>query len=211
MTNATAQNAVAAIDIIRGRQKYTDPFYLNSKMTKQEIYPAYQKEIYFFLLRKMHNSAEAKNILQTTFLKALENYTQIRDKKKMKSWLFQIARNEMIDYYKNASRYVSLSEDTREKSYSEPLDLSEQFCCLNLFINRLPNIYKEPVQLIYKEGKSQVETAEILGLKLTTIKGRIRKAKHILIKDFEECCQYRINADGKLAGEQNCIKCNEIR
>ena len=180
-------------------------------MTKQDIiYKAYHKEIYFFLLKKMNDRNEAKNILQNTFLKAFENYSQVRDEKKTKSWLFQIARNEMIDYYKRESNYTSQYEKKENLIDFEQTNVSEQFCCFNSFIDGLPDIYKKPIQLIYKKGKNQSETAEILKLKLTTVKARVRRAKSILIKNFNECCHYDIDIKGKLIGEQNCTKCNKI-
>lgn len=181
-------------------------------MTKQEIYEIHHQEIYYFLLKKMKDSDDAKNILQNTFLKAFENYGQVRDEKKIKSWLFRIARNEMLDYYKREPDYVSRDgKKLRLSDFKETeFYMSKQFCCFDTFVDELPEIYKRPIKLIYKEGKKQSETAEILGLKLTTVKARVRRAKSILVKNFNECCHYKIAKNGKLVGEQNCVRCNKI-
>jgi RNA polymerase sigma-70 factor (ECF subfamily) len=181
-------------------------------MKNQEIYHNYNSEIYFFLLKKVKEEHIAKDILQSTFLKAYENFHQIKDKNKIKAWLFRIARNEIMNYYNQESAYVSYFQNNVKQNIENNAHFccSEKFCCFDNFINELPEIYKEVIKLIYTKGKKQKETAVILNINLPTVKARIRRAKSILKKRFTECCHYEVDKNGRLLGEPNCVKCNTV-
>lgn len=85
---------------------------------------------------------------------------------------------------------------------------NEAYCCFDNFINELPLIYKEPIELVYIKGKKQQQVAEILDISLANVKARIRRAKGILKKNFSECCKYEFDKNGSLIGEADCSKCN---
>ena len=83
----------------------------------------------------------------------------------------------------------------------------EAICCFDKFINDLPPPYKEVIEIVYIKGKKQKEAASILGITLMNVKVRIKRAKDILKKNFNECCKYSFNANGDLIGESNCNIC----
>lgn len=122
-------------------------------MTKQEIFNAYHKDILFFLLEKTNDYNVAKDILQSTFFKALENYNSLKNEHKIKSWLFQISWNELADYYKEEGNYTAQINLNNVQSNKTNISFSNQFCGFDKFINELPTIYREPIILVYKEGK----------------------------------------------------------
>lgn len=181
-------------------------------MANKELYDQYHEEIYFFLLKRVNNESIAKDILQNTFLKAYENFHQLKQKSKTRAWLFRIARNEMINYYNRESDYVLRLPNSGKMVSENKSDFccSEEFCCFDNFINELPEIYKEVIELVYKTGKKQWEAAEILKVSLPTVKARIKRAKSILTKRFKECCHYEVDEKGKLHGEPDCIRCNAL-
>lgn len=181
-------------------------------MGKEEIYNAFSQEIFFYLLKKVKEKNIAKDILQNTFLKAYENLHQIKQEGKTKAWLFQISRNEVANYYKRASGYVTYFEDTDQLKNENNSDTgcTEPFCCFDHFIDELPGIYKDVVELVFKNGKKQAEAADILNINLPTVKARIRRAKFILKEQFCECCQYSMDENGQLMGEPNCTRCHAI-
>jgi RNA polymerase sigma-70 factor (ECF subfamily) len=173
-------------------------------METQQIWQKYSSALYFFILKKVKNESEANDILQNTFLKIHRKLHQLKHSEKAKAWVFQIARNEIANFYKKENKFTSALPETPD---SVP-EKNDAFCCFDTFINQLPRIYKEAIELVYIKGKKQEESAEILGISLANIKARIRRSKDILKEKFIECCQYQFDKNGNLIGEPNCPKCN---
>src|SRR5690606_2267222 len=150
------------------------------------------------------NENAANDIFQNTFLKIHKNLHQLKEKEKIKAWVFQIARNEIANYFKRESIYGAGLHNS-EATVSEK---HQNICCFDKFVTALPIIYREPIELVYIKGKKQKEAAEILSISLANIKARIRRAKDILKKDFSECCNYEFDKKGNLVGEPDCANCN---
>lgn len=172
-------------------------------METQKIWKQFNEELYFFILKKVKNETATNDIFQNTFLKIHKNLHQLKEEEKLKAWVFQIARNEIKNYFKQESHYIAdIIRDT--EAFSEKY---QNICCFDKFINDLPIIYKEPVELVYIKGKKQQEAAEILDISLANVKARIRRAKNILKQNFNQCCKYEFDRNGSLIGEPDCSKC----
>ncbi|CAM3499558.1 sigma-70 family RNA polymerase sigma factor [Aequorivita lipolytica] len=172
-------------------------------METQKIWKQFNEELYFFILKKVKNEAATNDIFQNTFLKIHKNLHQLKEEEKMKAWVFQIARNEIANFFKQESLYI-----TEVGKHTEALEEEYQnICCFDRFINNLPPIYREPIELVYLKGKKQHEVATILHVSHANVKARIRRAKAILKKNFNECCKYEFDKNGSLIGEPNCSQC----
>lgn len=173
-------------------------------METQKIWKQFNEELYFFILKKVKNETATNDIFQNTFLKIHKNLYQLKEEEKLKAWVFQIARNEIANHFKNEAKYIAPVEEI-EEIISEKKD---DYCCFDRFINDLPTIYRETIELVYLKGKKQDEVAEILAISLANVKARIRRSKDILKEKFSECCKYEFDKNGSLIGEPNCSKCN---
>lgn len=173
-------------------------------METQKIWNNFNDELYFFILKKVKNTDDTNDIFQNTFLKIHKNLSKLKNETKVRSWVFQIARNEIINHYNNEAVYVGKLDMTKETSLQD----YHHICCYDKFIDGLPKIYKQVIELIYIEGKKQKEVAEELEISLENVKARIKRAKNILKKNFNKCCKYEFDKNGKLIGEPNCVSCN---
>ncbi|MBU3821079.1 sigma-70 family RNA polymerase sigma factor [Flavobacteriaceae bacterium XHP0103] len=173
-------------------------------MEKEQLWNVFEDEVYFFILKKVRNSEAAKDILQTVFLKVHYYHETLKDAQKLRPWVFQIARNEIANYYKHETRYVEIQNEEKQGF----VEAYEDVCCLSFFMNNLPSPYKEAINLVYVEGMKQHEAAEDLGISLANVKARVRRGKMMLVKKLKECCQYEIDENGKLIGEADCPRCS---
>lgn len=173
-------------------------------METQKIWKQFNEELYFFILKKVKNETATNDIFQNTFLKIHKSLYQLKEEEKIKAWVFQIARNEIANYLKQESVYVGTTKENKEIDSEN----YQNICCFDRFINDLPTIYKEPIELVYLKGKKQIEVSAILDISLANVKARIRRAKNILKKNFNECCKFEFDKNGSLMGESNCSKCN---
>lgn len=172
-------------------------------MDTQELFSNLSDSVYFFILKRVKNKSIANDILQNTFFKVHKNLHRLKEEEKVKAWVFQIARNEIANYYSQEATYAySFTEEqqTDVESY-------QTVCCFDRFINELPHTYKQAIELVYIEGKKQHEAAEIIGISLANIKARIRRAKTILKENFRACCKYEFDKNGNLVGEPDCAAC----
>ena len=172
-------------------------------METQDIWNSFNDEVYFFILKKVKNKNVSNDIFQNTFLKIHENLSKLKKKEKIKAWVFQIARHEIINYF-NVEPYHIDNLDTKIEN---PLQETSFACCFDKLINDLPEIYKEVVELVYFKGLKHKDVARELEISLENTKARIKRAKDLLKREFKECCKYELNIAGKLVGDPDCSIC----
>lgn len=172
-------------------------------METQKIWNFFSDELYFFILKKVRNKNNANDIFQNTFLKIHKNLAQLKNEEKVKAWVFQIARNEIVNYINKEMVYVENLKPEKEA----PEQNYQQICCFNTFINDLPKIYRDVIEQVYIKGAKQQEVANTLEISLENVKARLKRAKDILKKNFNECCKYELDKNGKLRGEADCTVC----
>jgi RNA polymerase sigma-70 factor (ECF subfamily) len=129
------------------------------------------------------------DVTQTVFLKLYESIGLIKDKNKIKSWLFTTARNEVFTIYrkkhvrKNVFAYEDESElAPSEKSISEEYEMKEVKELLQIELDDLPEEQKE-IYLLKEYGQlSYQEISETVGIDVELVKSRLYKTRQKLIK-----------------------------
>lgn len=67
------------------------------------LYDLYIDAIYRFIFYKTHHRETAEDLTSVTFMKALENLQKYKEESaSFKTWLYQIARNTVIDHYRTS-------------------------------------------------------------------------------------------------------------
>ena len=146
------------------------------ELNTTKIWEAHSLEVYFFVLKRVQNVDIANDIVQNTFLKVHKNLNTLKNSQKAKQWTFQIARNEIIDFYKQHQEELDTS-----KLEDECLEHQfEMICCFDKFLDELPEKYKVVINSIYVEGKKLSQTALELNLSLANVKARVRRGKQYL-------------------------------
>ncbi len=152
------------------------------------MYEAYRGDIFHLCLIDLKEPSMAEDDTQDTFLKALRSYSHFRGECAEKTWLVRIAVNVCRDYQRTAwLRYakngVSLDDiaDTlpAERGYEADADVLRA-------VVHLPQKLKEVILTRYYGRLTLEETAAALGLSLSAVNARIRKAKALLKKELVE-------------------------
>ena len=130
-----------------------------------EIYRKYAKMIYAFVLQLCKDPVTADDIVQSTFLKAIEHAEEFEGKCEVSTWLCRIARNLWLDLCKKAEqKNVPLEKMQEQQSDEEILGhivKKEETAWLRKQIHNLPEPYKEVVMLRVLGGLSFHEIGEI--------------------------------------------------
>jgi len=145
----------------------------------------YLKYIYNFVYRNVGNSADAEDITQEVFIKVWKNIKKFDQEKNFKPWIFQIAKNTLIDFlrkkktipfskFENEKRQNPLVENIIEK----PLNLLENLgnkMTLAVAMQGLTDREQKLINLRHNDGLSFKEIAEVLQESMNTIKSRYRR------------------------------------
>ncbi|WP_027377925.1 sigma-70 family RNA polymerase sigma factor [Kaistella palustris] len=175
-------------------------------MDTQTVWNNFNSELYFFILKKVKDKNAANDILQNSFLKIHHHISTLRNPEKIRAWVYQIVRNEIIDYLRRESAYSGEFNENKEAL----VENYDHACCFDQFLKDLPEKYRTVIDLLYVEGKKQQEVANLTGLSLENVKIRVKRAKNMLKKNFTECCKYQLDEKGNLTGEPNCAVCTGL-
>lgn len=151
----------------------------------------YNQQLFRIVRGYISNKEDAKDVMQTSYLKAFENLNQFRGEAKFSTWLFRIGINEAlkkISRNNNISDLVDVTdhEDDDQKSRKETStpetnliqdDMNEH---LEKAIDALPPKYRSVLIMREIEQMSTKETAEILDISRANVKVRLHRAKKML-------------------------------
>ena len=167
-------------------------------MNIEDIWKEYRAALKRFLHAKISNEADVEDLLQDILIKTYNNLAAVKTQKSVKSWLFQIANNTIIDYYRKKGRVQDANfEDywPLEESQDIKVDLSN---CISPFINALPDEHASLLTAIDVNNQSQKEYAEQLGVSYSTLKSRVQKSRGLLKRVFDDCCHFKIDKIGNV-------------
>lgn len=158
---------------------------------------------------RVKNSDDADDILQEVFIRIYKNIHSLKDEQKLASWIFQITRNVVIDYYRSQKEVFALDDEKLSDDSDEEEAISKLSLGINNFMNQLSPIYKEAIQLTEIEGLKQKELAEKLGISLTGAKSRVQRARGKLKEMLLDCCNFEFDSAGKMCCFSQKMNCCE--
>lgn len=156
-----------------------------------------------FILGKVRNTTTAEDILQTVFLKIMSKINTLKNPGKLKSWLFQVTNNTIIDHY----RGNKFSEYSGEDNYDLEDDLNENInelvgSWILPIIKDLPEKYQEALILSEIKGISQKELATHLGISYEGAKSRVQRGRIMLKEKLNQCCCFYADKYGNILSYQ---------
>lgn len=151
-----------------------------------EIYELYFKKIYRFIFYRVSHKQAAEDLAEEVFLKAFTKLASISDNHAFEGWLYQIARNLVIDYYRQKKLVVPLEEIENTLEYEtnvvDVVNLQEDQKVLLKLLKELGGEQQSVIKLKFLEG---LENSEIASL-LDKTEGSIRVIQHRAIARLQE-------------------------
>ena len=181
-------------------------------MTFNKIWNKHNVHLLNFIKTKIDNEHTAEDILQEVSIKLLDNLNRKTEIKNNKTWLFQVTRNTIADYYRKNKKHSELSINQSEINTNS----SACVCDLSGFVIQtyLPEKYSRPLYLSDIEQKPQQEIAEMLNLSLTATKSRIQRGRNKLKEIVNDCIDISYNNKGQVSDFQlknNCELPQELK
>lgn len=175
-----------------------------------DLVKAHADRIYRLALKVTKNREDAEDVVQNTFLKAIDKIDSFRGESSFGTWVYSIALNEIRSHLSGGSKmsirpieeYLpgSHEDGARElfdwgdpHSYLENRQLQQY---IDDALEEMPDMYSIPFVLRYLEELSVKEIADILGLSVAATKSRILRARlalrQALSDHFEEVKHERV-------------------
>jgi RNA polymerase sigma-70 factor (ECF subfamily) len=145
------------------------------------IVRAYQAPVYNYVLRMVGDRSLAEDLTQEVFLRVFQGLPRFSARSKFTTWLFQVAKNRVLDELRATERrpraVVDLDEIGPLEVLDAPFERLEAIEAVWRAVDRLALDLKMALLLRDVVGLSYVEIAESLEVTLATVKWRIWKAR----------------------------------
>ena len=146
----------------------------------------------------MSDSAEVDDLLQEILIKTYNNIHTVKSEDSIKPWLYQIAKNSIIDFYRKQAKKRELTADELWYEQDDE-DIRQSLSdCIELFIRALPADSAALLTEIDIKGQSQKAYAKASGISYSTLKSRVSKGRRELRGLFEQCCHFSLDKHGNL-------------
>jgi RNA polymerase sigma-70 factor (ECF subfamily) len=148
------------------------------------IYRMSFKPLYDYSYKYLKNNQDAEEIVQNLFLKIWEKRIEINENLSFKSYLFQIASNDVSNLIKKRNiekRYIDWAQNFMNSFYEVDLNFdgitnADRFIQVHNLINQLPPRRRKIFKMKKIEGRTHHEIANELNLSVRTIENHVLKA-----------------------------------
>lgn len=150
-----------------------------SKEAFEELYKRCYSIIYGYLFNFTFNHDLTSELVQETFVRIWEKRHLYKPELSSKSYILIIARNAYFQILRKSKR----EPQAKTEGVKEPSEVLEKKELNKLVLQSLKNLepdLRETLTLIYLEGITYRETAEILGISQKGVEKRVHKAFEII-------------------------------
>ena len=155
----------------------------------EQIVARYQSLICSLAYSATGSLSQSEDLAQETFVAAWKQMRDLREPHKLRSWLCGIARNLVNNTLRRQVREPAHSAEPLDAAQESPsLELSppeqaisrEEEAILWRSLERIPEIYREPLILFYREHQSVERVAEVLELSEDAVHQRLSRGRKLL-------------------------------
>lgn len=152
-----------------------------------------RKKLVSFIAARIRDRQIAEDIAHEVYLKAHAKGNQLRDHAALEPWIFGIAKNAVMDYFRRrkAQPQENILSEAEELPNSDFNDCVAD--CLQDEMKNLPQQYQQALILAEMQNLPQVELTDKLNLSYSGVKSRVQRARNLLKERMDR--KYHIEAD----------------
>jgi RNA polymerase sigma-70 factor (ECF subfamily) len=169
-----------------------------------------------FLRSRVPSDADADDLLQDVFVRVHEKIGLLQQAGRMESWVYQIARNAVADFYRRriprpAEAVEGVAELIEGAETSEDLNRSVADWLL-MMIEGLPSTVRDAVRMYEIDGIPQAEIAKRLRVSLSGAKSRVQRGRQQLEDTLRKSCKFEIDRRGNVIActPANDVQCGQV-
>lgn len=167
------------------------------------LYDHYIPKIYRFVFLKVNSKAEAEDLTHEVFLSAWQNIYKYRHQGfPFSSWLYQIAKNAVIDHYRTAKKNLPIENIDEElvkigAVHQDKLDFDLELEKLKKIISSFKPEYQDVLIMRFIEDLSQEEIAQTMNKS----EGAVRLLQHRALKELKNIYHNGTDSNGTITHE----------
>lgn len=173
-------------------QEYIKGLKLGSYKDFTILYEIYAGRLYAFIFSLTHSESLTKDIVQETFIKVWVKREQIDAELSFKSYLFTIARNQLLNEFRNQVKRpiptddaeLASHEDMSENVVERKLSLEEFYRCLGVAKTKLTARQRELFELNKEQGLSVSEIVAMTSITEQSVRNQLSLAIRVLRKEL---------------------------
>jgi RNA polymerase sigma-70 factor (ECF subfamily) len=163
-----------------------------------DLYERYMNQIYRYIYYRVGDQGLAEDFTETVFLKVWENLSSFDITRiSFKGWLFRVAQNRLVDYYRTRKTQQSLDEvfDVPDPQLSpeELVIASEHEALVISALRQLKQEYQDVLTLRFINNLSHAETAKTLDRSV----GAVRVLQHRALQALDKQIEVLIREQGE--------------
>ena len=157
----------------------------------ESIVRKYQALICAITYSATRNVEKSEELAQETFVRAWENLKKLREPSRFKSWLCSIASNAIKEHFRSQKRDILHKADSLENTETEPFNTAdpadnliskEEQAVVALALGNIPESYRQPLVLFYRQEQSVSQVAQQLELSEENVRARLSRGRKMLKK-----------------------------
>jgi RNA polymerase sigma-70 factor (ECF subfamily) len=166
--------------------------------------------IFRYVVSMVHETAEAEDLTQETFLRAYRRRDSLRDEGARTAWLYRIATNVCYDRFRQYARREPMESETdldqvdvaepNTPSLQKTIERNEMSACVQRYLNDLSDTYRAVILLHDMHELTSPEIAQLLGESLANVKIRLHRARVKLRSALNAGCEFSYD-------ERNVLTC----
>lgn len=159
------------------------------------LYARYRGPLYRYVLHQCGGCPEADELYQDVWMRVVRARVQWKSEQAFKPWIYRIAHNRVVDYWRASGRVYGGSDDELEEQDVEDtspltealMHLRDCVARLKALLGELPQMQRDAFLLKEESGLSLAQIAEVTGTERETVKSRLRYALKRLRQGLEGC------------------------
>ena len=142
----------------------------------EDLVRAYQADVWRFAYHLTRDRSLAEDVTQEAFLRAFRFFKSFRGDSRFTSWLFRIARNCAMDALRSRKSYL-------DREHPPPVDPTDpqMRAELHVALDSVSEEHRDAFLLIEVFGLSYQEAADVLGVRVGTVKSRMHRARAAMV------------------------------
>ncbi len=156
-------------------------------MKFEQAVQEYKNKIFRYISRNVSNREDAEDIFQSVFVSLYKSYDKV-DEKTLSAYIYRIAHNRIVDYYKHSSKKKKKEQDIINNSISGDEDMYTERVAENKndkirkALMELSERESQAINLQFYEKKSYKEIADIMDSTASAVDSLLIRAKRKLKK-----------------------------
>lgn len=146
----------------------------------QELYYRYYEALYRFFWIRINSTELSKDFVQDVFTRVWKNRSRLDPNKSVKAYLYRIANNLAIDYFRkkgHEQRYLSDLKQRKPTVYHDPVEMK---ITIDRAVHDLPEKVRQIFIFSRYEGLTYQEIAEVCQISIKTVEARMSQALNLL-------------------------------